>query len=264
MTEARRPRVGIAFSGGAVRGFAHLGVWEELACRGFTPCCTAGTSAGSIVAALIAAQVPIDAIWRKAEEIKWRRMLHVVPPTRLGLFSLDPLAEFLEELMGGPKTFDELPLPFACVAFDLEREEPVILREGPVAKAVQASCSVPGVFAPVEWEGRLLVDGGVVRNLPVGLLFDLGAERAVAVDVIPARGTPHRPKTPLGVALDALYNMMRVNHEGDRADVVITPDVRSFSFYRIGQRHALAQRGREAAIRAWDEVAQLLTGAREP
>ncbi len=257
-------RIGLAFSGGAVRGFAHLGVWEELAQRGFEPCCTVGTSAGSIIAALVAARVPPERVWEKAEEMKWWTMVRPVSPGRLGFTTLDPLAELLEELLGDIKTFADLPIPFACVAFDIEREETVILKEGPVAKAVQASCSVPGLFAPVEWEGRLLVDGGVVRNLPVGLLFDLGAKHAIAVDVIPARGTPQRPKTPIGVALNALYNMMRANHELSLADVVIIPDVRNYSFYKLNKRHELAYQGRKAAAHAWAHIDKLLTGATEP
>ncbi|NPA90291.1 MAG: patatin-like phospholipase family protein [Chloroflexi bacterium] len=256
---AARSQVGLALSGGAVRGFAHLGVWEVLHEQGFEPCCVVGTSAGSIMGALIAAGVPPQAIWEQAETLNWRKLLRPVSPARLGWATLAPLVDLLEELMGGPKTFADLPIPFACVAFDLEREEPILLREGRVALAVQASCSVPGLFAPVEWEGRLLVDGGVARNLPTCALHELGATRTIAVDVIPKRGTPARPRTPIGVGLNALYNLVRANHELHCADVVITPNVRDISFNDIGKRHVLAQRGREAAQHAWPDIQTLLT-----
>ena len=244
------PRVGIAFSGGAVRGYAHLGVWEVLSAHGITPCCTAGTSAGSIIAALVAAQVPVETIYERARNLSWGRLTRLMTPKHLGLLSLEPLEALLEEVMGGPKTFADLPIPLACIAFDIEREELVVLREGPVAKAVRASCSVPGIFTPVEWEGRLLVDGGVVKNLPLSVLREMGATYTIGVNLLAKRNTPHRPRSPLEVGLIAFYNMVRANQEENLADLLITPPIREISFNNFRAREELITRGRQAAQEA--------------
>ena len=254
----RSPKVGIAFSGGAVRGYAHLGVWEVLSQRGLVPCCTAGTSAGSIMAALVAAQVPIEVIYERAGTLNWAKLSKLVSPKHLGFLSLEPLESILDDVLGGPKMFDELPLPMTCMAFDIEREEEVALNRGRVSRAVRASCSVPGVFAPVTWEGRLLVDGGVVKNLPVRVLKEMGADITIAVDLLSKRDAPYRPRTPMEVGLIAFYNMVRANQELEWADVVITPDIRNLSFNDFRNRDLLIQRGREAAERAWKEIEALL------
>lgn len=254
------PKIGIAFSGGAVRGYAHLGVWEVLSQRGIVPCCTSGTSAGSIIAALVAAQVPLDVIYEKALRLNWARLSKLVSPKKLGLLSLEPLEDILEEVWGGEKTFADLPIPMTCMAFDIEQEDLVALNRGRVSRAVRASCSVPGVFAPVPWEDRLLVDGGVVKNLPVRVLKEMGAEITIAVDLLAKRSEPHRPKTPMEVGLIAFYNMVRANQELEWADVVITPDIRNISFNDFRNRELLIQRGREAAEQAWPLIEKLLEG----
>ncbi len=240
-------RVGIAFSGGSVRGFAHLGVWEVLYHHGIRPHCVTGASVGSIFAVLVAAGLSPEAIYERARHLSWRRITRPVSPRRLGLVSLEPLAEILEDALGGPKTFADLPIPCALMAFDIEREEPVVLREGPVAQAVLASCAVPGIFTPVRWDGRLLVDGGVVKNMPVRVLYTLGATYTIAIDLLPRGKRPLRPRAPWDVMRIALYNMIRANEELHEADVVIVPDIREYTFVRFSQRDALIARGREAA-----------------
>ncbi len=256
----RPPKIGIAFSGGAVRGYAHLGVWDVLSQHGLEVCCTSGTSAGSIMAALVAAQVPMEVIYERASALNWAKLSKLVSPRRLGFLSLEPLEDILDDVLGGPKSFDHLPLPMTCMAFDIEREEIVPLNQGRVSRAVRASCSVPGVFSPVEWEDRLLVDGGVVKNLPVRVLKEMGADITIAVDLIARRGVPHRPRTPMEVGLIAFYNMVRANQEVEWADVVITPDIRNISFNDFRNRELLIQRGREAAEHAWEEIEKLLEG----
>ncbi len=241
------PRVGLALSGGSIRGLAHLGAVMELLAAGVEPACVVGTSAGSVVGALVAARVPLERLQELARTVTWGQLTRWMLPGHMGVLSLEPMEAMLEAEIGA-KTFADLPIPFACAAFDVEREELVILNEGPVARAVRASCAVPGVFTPVEWNGRLLVDGGVVNNLPVRPLFDMGADYIIAVDLFPPRRTPRRPKNVLSLLEVAFYNAIRANsHERALAHVLIEPDIRDASFWDFAEREALIEAGRQAA-----------------
>lgn len=157
--QRRRPKcVGLALSGGAVRGAAHVGVLEVLEEAGIRPDVVAGTSAGSLVGALYCAGVPLGDIKAEALELKWSKIGKVTRP-RLGWFDISRLEERLNEQIGR-RTFAELATPFAAVTADILAGEVVVLREGSVAAAVRASCSLPGIFTPTVQGERLLVDGG--------------------------------------------------------------------------------------------------------
>jgi NTE family protein len=244
----RKPRVGLALSGGGARGLAHLGVIEVLDHLGVQPCAIAGTSAGSIFGALYAAKIPIKKIINIAMDAQWTKLVRPVLPGGSGLLSLEPLEKMLEHELGKTQRFSELPIPFACMATDIEREEPVVLRDGPLAPAIRASCAVPGIFTPVELDGRLLVDGGIVNNLPVRLLESMGAEYVIAVDLLPRRTGPMRPKGYFELLTVTFYNMVRsTSHEGLLANVLIVPDIRDFGFADFSRRADLIARGRAAA-----------------
>lgn len=251
----RGARVGLALSGGSIRGLAHMGVVEELLAAGIEPACVVGVSAGSVVGALVAARVPLERLRELARQVTWGQLTRWMLPGHMGLLSLEPMEAMLAEEIGA-KTFADLPIPFACGAFDVEREEFVLLQEGPVAQAVRASCAVPGIFTPVEWNGRLLVDGGVVNNLPVRPLLDMGADYIIAVDLFPPRRKPRRPRHTLALLEVAFYNMIRANsHERALAHVLIEPDIRDASFWDFADREMLIKAGREAARAALPRIA---------
>ncbi len=254
----RTPRIGFAFSGGAVRGFAHVGVLEVLYEAGIYPDMTIGVSAGSIIAALVAAQIPLQRIGELVRVITWRQLARPAFPSRMGLFTLKPMARLLEQETG-VHTIEELPLTFACGAFDVEREEFLVLKEGPLASAVQASCSVPGIFTPVKREGRLLVDGGIFNNLPVKALREMGADFVIAVDVMPKGSTPRPPRHMFDLLSTAFFNMIRANsHERALADVVIEPQIRWETFWNMKYRERLLEQARQAARAALPTIRQKL------
>jgi NTE family protein len=261
----RAPRVGLALSGGGARGLAHLGVLEVLETLGIVPSAIAGTSAGSILGAARAAEIPIARMKSVAETAQWTRLVRPVLPGSGGLFSLAPLDQLLEDVLGPKRRFEDLSIPFACLATDVERDQPVVLRSGPIAPAVRASCSVPGVFAPVEHQGRVLVDGGVMNNLPVRLLREMGAEYVIGVDLIPARTKAARPTSLIEVMTFTFYNMVRATSgEGLLADTLIVPDIRDFSFADFRERDLLIARGREATTRATPMLSRDLRLGRVP
>jgi NTE family protein len=245
----RKPRVGLALSGGGARGLAHVGVLQVLEELNITPVAITGTSAGSIIGALRAGGLSHARIRAAAVTAQWTKLVRPVLPGNSGLLSLAPIDALLEELLAPKKTFAELSIPYACIATDIERDEMVILREGPIAPAVRASCTVPGVFTPVEIGNRLLVDGGVTNNLPVELLFEMGADYAIAVDLLPPRTVAMRPRSMIELMTVTFYNMVRsASREGALAHVLIVPEIRELGFMDFSQREVLFERGRNAAM----------------
>jgi NTE family protein len=195
-----RKRVGLALGGGGARGLAHVGVLSVLEREGIPVDCIAGTSAGSVVGAAYAAGLRADRLLELAQRLRWRQVARLVWPHR-GFVSFDKLEAYFAELVGDV-TIPTLELPYAAVAADLATGEPVILRDGRLAAAVRASCSVPGIVTPLELNGRLLIDGGVANNLPISVVRDLGAEVVIAVGLVAPSQDDAR--TPLQIGFKAI------------------------------------------------------------
>lgn len=181
-----RPSVGVALSGGGARGFAHVGVLEALGYAGFPVDYVSGTSMGSVIGALYASGMKSEGMWNFGRETARKDISRDF--SRIKMFSLlirDKLlsptyiTRFIETNLGA-YTFETLKTPFACVAMDFKTGEKIIFTDGPLATAVRASVNLPGVFAPVEYRHRYLVDGGVVDFLPVDAARLLGAEWVLA------------------------------------------------------------------------------------
>jgi NTE family protein len=246
----KRPRVGLALSGGIARGPAHLGVLEVLDRAGIPIDCVAGVSAGSLVAALYCAGLSVYDIYARLSDVSWRLLAQPVWPRR-GLVSFDKLERWVAGLIGDVQ-FADLRRPLAIVATDLETLEPVTVCAGPVARAVHASCAVPGLVAPVEIEGRRCGDGGASNNLPVRAARALGAEFVIAVDLFGPGA--RRPLGPLTVGLAVLENYVRRAGGGqDDADCMIVPDLSRASYVSFSHRSeliaiAMGVRAAEAAL----------------
>jgi NTE family protein len=195
---SRQRRIGIALSGGAARGMAHVGVLSVLHEAGVPIEYVAGCSAGAILGALFCAGMSIEQIRVLSSYMSWRRLAKLVQSSQ-GFLRFDKLERWLIMLLGDLE-FSELEVPFAVVTMDVQSGERVVLQEGRVAKAVRASCSIPGVVIPVGINGRLLADGGIVDNLPVDAARDLGAKFVIGVDVFEPFYS--RARGPLGHGTD--------------------------------------------------------------
>ncbi len=251
-----RKRVGLALSGGAARGLAHVGVLQVLEREQVPVDCIAGTSAGSLVGAAYAAGVRGDQLLQIALKVRWRDIARPVWP-RMGLFSFARLESFLISI-AGDLTFADLKIPYAAVTTDLETGQPVILQEGRVAPAVRASCSVPGVVIPVELDGRLLADGGVVNNLPISVTRDLGADLVIAVNLVmpPSR----RPTGLLEILTVAFETLIAGAHDDPAtADVYLPVPLRGLgSLVRLSARREVMAVGQQAAEEALPAIKALL------
>jgi NTE family protein len=175
-------RIGIALGSGAARGFAHIGVVRALARAGIAPDVVCGTSMGAIVGAAVAAG-QLDAFETWARGLEWRQIAGYLDITlRGGLIRARKLFEFIEDALA-ERRIEALGLPFAAVGTDLANGQEVWLREGALIEALRATVAIPGLITPVRWNGRWLVDGGLVNPVPVSLCRALGADSVIAVDL---------------------------------------------------------------------------------
>jgi NTE family protein len=304
-----RPRIGLALSGGGARGFAHVGVLRALETMRIPVDCIAGTSAGSAVGAAYATGHTPDEIEASLRSVDWDRdMFDDAPPRRdqqprrrneekaylldltfgyrdgsvmlpPGLISGQKIELFLHRMLGTSgrfDTFDRLPIPFRAIATDLERGEMVVQDRGSLVTAVRASMAVPSAFSPVQSEGRLLVDGGLTRNMPVDVVRQVCADVVIAVDIGGPLLKREELGNPIGVAGQMIGILMERNMRESREqvrpgiDVMITPDlgdIGSASFSRgvggipAGEAATLAARERlerlvlpEAEYAAWRQT----------
>lgn len=244
-----RPRgVGLALSGGAVRGIAHIAVLEVLEEEGIPVTAIAGTSAGAIVGSLYAAGMPLERMKELAFAAEWKKIFRLAVPKR-GLIYSDGISAFLNGILP-VRSFSEMKIPFAAVATDLQTGEKVNLTAGSVARAVQASCCLPVVFAPTVIGGRALVDGGVVSNLPVETARKtLRSPRVVAVHVNAKEMGPERYDNILKVAVQVsnLWATQNVREESAQADVFIPVSAAGIAVYDMRKVRESYRRGRRAA-----------------
>jgi len=179
---ARRPKIGFVLGAGSARGWAHIGVLRALLEAGIKPDLIAGCSVGALVGAAFAAG-RLDQLEAWALALDWKRMLRLMDfGLRGGLIKGKRVREVFREQFVECE-FSELQVPFAAVATDLHSGQEIWLREGQVSAAIGASMAVPGLFRPVPYEGRYLVDGSVVNPIPVSLCRAMGADIVLAVDL---------------------------------------------------------------------------------
>lgn len=227
-------KIGLALGGGGARGVAHLGVWLRLKELGIPIHCVAGTSIGSIAGAIIAAG-RVDETLAWCNEPDWKKLPPLMLETKLSTKAISSgvkIEKFLGELIG-QQDFSGLKMPFAAVATDLNTGEAVVMRSGNLISAVRASMSIPGVFRPVEREGRVLVDGQLVSPVPVNACRQLGADLVIAVDINPPTGLGGaKPFEKLNIVDVLMGTLMIFNSEmtrrafkDDAPEVIIRPDV---------------------------------------
>ena len=296
--EPPRPKIGLVLSGGAARGLAHIGVLKALEEQGIRIDAIAGTSMGAVIGGLYASGYKIDELEKLALGIDWKQALSDAPPREdvpfrrkqddrdflvkqqlsfrddgslglpLGVIQGQNLALLLESMLAhasGTRDFDKLPIPFRAVATDIASGEKVVFRRGHLPQVVRASMSIPAVFAPVELDGRLLVDGGMTDNIPLDVVREMGVDIAIVVDI----GTPLRSRKQLATVVDVLNQsitlMTRRNSEEQlatlhRNDILIQPALASYGSTDFGRAQDII----DAGYRATRILDARLAGLRPP
>ncbi|WP_027897005.1 patatin-like phospholipase family protein [Zestomonas thermotolerans] len=308
--ESPRPKVGLVLSGGAARGLAHIGVLKALEEQGIQVDAIAGTSMGAVIGGLYAAGYKAEELEKLALGIDWQQALSDAPrrtdiPFRrkqddrdflvkqkisfrddgslglpLGVIQGQNLNLLLESLLvhtSDIRNFNRLGIPFRAVATDIATGDKVVFRSGHLPQAIRASMSIPAVFAPTEVDGRLLVDGGMVDNIPIDVAREMGVDRVIAVDI----GTPLQArrdlKTVFNVLNQSITLMTRSNSEAQLAtlrsdDILIQPPLAGYAATDFGRTREMIDAGyratqilapRLAELRA-DEPPLELSAARAP
>ena len=206
LPQNKRPKIGVTLSAGALRGVSHIGVMEVLSESRLPIDYMSGTSMGCIVGALYNSGIPLDHLQELVNNIKTS---YISRDFNIGgilkylftekLFSSEQFQEFIDKEVGS-KNYEDLHIPFACVSADIKTGEKVVFDSGPLSLGVRASMNLPGVFEPVEYRQRLLVDGGVVDYMPVDLVKEMGADFTIAVYALPSFSTDV-PSNILGYVL---------------------------------------------------------------
>ncbi len=202
VSEGQGVRIGVALGGGSARGYAHLGALACLERNGLRPHVIVGTSFGAVVGALYATGEGVEALIARANAMRRRDVIPHVADFGLhhaALFRGRRLESYLDRLLEG-RTFADLRCELVVVTTDVDTGERVLLREGPLAPALRASSSLPGVFAPVTIAGRRLIDGGIGSPVPLDTVVDLGVDIAIGIGA----GMQARDSRPIRLARRAL------------------------------------------------------------
>ncbi|HVO19832.1 MAG TPA: patatin-like phospholipase family protein [Anaeromyxobacter sp.] len=255
------PRVALVLGGGAARGFAHIGVIRVLEQERIPVDLVVGTSVGSLIGALYAST-------RDSFELEWTafqlgqddifdfRLMNAI--TGMGYARGEQLEAWVRSKVKQER-IEQLPIPFAAVATDLNWGGKVVLDQGSVAKAVHASSAIPGVFEPVTHAGKLLVDGGIVDNIPIDVARAKGADLVIAVDISEDVGNT-AIKNALDVILQATNILFAENvaHLRGGADVLVEPKVGSVGMLDFNKKKYCMQAGIEAARKAVPRIREAI------
>lgn len=251
------PKVALVLGGGAVRGFAHVGVIKVLEAQGIVPDLVVGTSAGSVVGSLYAAGYSGFDLQKIAFKLDEDSVGDWIIPDR-GFIKGEALQSYINKAVRN-QPLEKLKKPFAAVATDLQSGEMTVFQRGNTGQAVRASSSVPGVFQPVAINGRDYVDGGLTSPVPVRVARNLGADVIIAVDI---------SAKPRAAKLDGVMDIMLQtfgimgqsirNAELPEADVVIRPNTVGFGSADFAKKHEAILEGEKAAQAAMPLIRQKL------
>ena len=254
----RPPRIGLALGGGAARGFAHIGVIQVLEEAGIQVDMVAGTSAGSLIAAIYASGRSGAEMGSLAQTMDESAITDWSFPGR-GLIRGEALARYVREQTGG-KLIEQMKLPLGIVATDLDSGAAILFQRGDTGMAVRASSAVPAVFQPVKIGTREYVDGGLVSPVPVRFARQMGAELVLAVDISsPPDGNATSDVMKMLLQTFAIMGRSINQFELKDADIVLRPLLAGVSSADFTARMKAIQAGREAALRLLPDLKAKIT-----
>jgi NTE family protein len=258
----RRPRVGLALAGGFARGIAHIGVLRVFREAGISVDMVAGTSVGALIGASYCAGASLEMMEEIACETKFTDFGRWTP-SWLGLATNQRMEQFLARF-STIKNFEELKTPLAIAATDINAGLPVYYyQKGPIGPALRASCAYPGLFVPIQHEGRTLVDGFLTALVPYEGLLLLGAEVVIAVYLEP--GMSGEPRTFTDV-LSRSFTIIQRHADLEwrqYADVIIEPDVTPFVWDDFTKTPEMVRAGEEATLKALPAIRAAIEGKRK-
>jgi NTE family protein len=251
------PRIALVLGGGAARGFAHVGVIRVLEQEKIPIDMIIGTSAGSLVGAIYASERDLFQLEWMAYQMKEEDLFDFsIVYSKMGPVQGEKLEEFIRSRLK-VKNLEDLTLPLYPVATDLMTGETVTLEKGSIARAVRASSAIPGIFVPVRFAGRTLVDGGVTDNVPVDIAAKKGADLIIAVNI--SKGLQNTQiSSVVDVILQSIDIMGRelLKYKKQGADVLIEPAVGDVGMMDFSQRKRCIEAGIRATQGAVPQIRQ--------
>lgn len=247
------PKIGLALGSGGARGFAHIGVISVLKKHNIPIDYIAGSSIGALIAVLYGAGSDIDRLYKIAKVFKSKYYIDYVVP-KMGLISGKRVKELINILSYGRK-IEDLDLPVGVIATDLLTGEKIVFYEGDIASAVRGSISIPGIFVPESWNGRLLVDGGVIDRIPVSVVKEMGADFVIGVDV-----SPINVSGEVSTIYDVIMQSIEImQHELVRArefasNIMIRPELDHYNSRSFTDLENIIQTGEEATEKLIPEI----------
>ncbi len=264
LPKEKKPKIILVLGGGGARGFAHVGVLKALREASVPIDMVVGTSMGALVGSLYCSGIKIEDIEKIAEDIKWADISNLGIPSLITmvtsekLLSTEKMEKYVNKLIGD-KYFFQLNIPFACVATDIKTGEKIIFKEGPVAPAARASANIPAIFAPVEYRQRLLVDGGLVENIPVSVakLFEPDIIITVAVSADITKNSYSNIFTTL---FQTIYIQGQQSDRNNLAmsDIVIAPKVSDVSAIELSKAAQCIDAGFIAGKKSLNKIKKLI------
>ena len=257
-TPKERPRVGLALAGGFARGIAHIGVLRVLREAGIPIDVVAGTSVGALIGAAFCAGTPLDEMERIGATTSFTDFGRWTP-SWLGLATNQRLEKFLTRFTH-VRNFEEMAIPLAIATTDINAGVSVYYTRGPVGIPLRASCAYPGLFVPIQFEGRTLVDGFLTAPVPVEGALLLGADIVIAVYL--EAGNLEQPRTFTDV-LSRSFNIVQRHTDltwRQQADVIIEPDVKPFVWDDFTKTPEMVAAGAKAALEALPEIRAAISG----
>lgn len=254
----RRPSIGVALGGGFARGLAHIGVLKVLEQEGIPVDFVAGTSVGSVIGAAFASGMSAKELEEIAALVRFKDFSRWTF-SRFGIFSNDKMALFLTKFLRC-KTFEELRIPLAVTATDIVTGEAVVFTSGQLVDPVRASCAYPGMFLPVNVNGRLLVDGLLAHGVPAGPLREMGAEKILSIFLSANWVKPKGPRHVFDV-IGQCFSIAQAKMSGPwkaASDVILEPAIGEFGYDDFGRAKELIRAGEEVARVALPQIRQWL------
>ena len=253
-------KLGLALGAGGSRGVAHIGFIKALEEAGIKPDYICGCSMGSVVGAAYAAGLTPEAMWGVVKKL---RLLDLIVPSgqRGGLFGTRKMRSLLLKHIGAT-TFEELKIPFHCVAVDMCTQKLVEFSKGNLIDAVVASSSIPAVFHPLDKDGMRLIDGGILERVPAAQVKAMGADVVVAVDVLGHRDCSEDCPRVLGVLLetiDLMDNYRTKRRREENADIIdfwLEPELGNMSQYELKQVQFAYEKGYELGVKNAKKIKQ--------
>jgi NTE family protein len=250
-------KVGLALCGGVAYGVAQIGVLKALEEADIHVDCVAGTSAGAIIAAAYASGLSVSRIEEIGIQTGWGQLFSF-RPSRKGLVSSGPIEEYIRKFLK-VENFAQLKKPLAVVTTDLCSGEEIIFTNGPLDKAVRASCSIPGVYTPVELEGHQLADGGMAENVPVKALKGLGADVVIAVNLFGHHQVFPPASNVFQILMRVWYFFVQEESSWrENADIIIEPDMTKFDLFDFSMGKEMIAVGEKEARKHIPKIKQVI------